>query len=101
MAMGYRSSVAVYLSDKALFMLPEDLQKDWEEYGYEENIWTLDNVKWYDSYPIVHKWEIFLEKVSTELSAEEWDFVRVGEDVGDVDSRTYSKFSAYSTYEIM
>jgi hypothetical protein len=100
--MGYRSDVkAAFYADKEkaaamkLFVdenFPEDLagnlqpinSKHYQGYMFED-----ENVKWYDSYPEILAFNRFVSNFLELAEQEEikwcYEFVRVGEDVGDVE----------------
>ena len=92
--MGYRSDGAVYLPDKAYFLLPDELKQDlkdnWEQNEDNKNIWNFYDFKWYDSYDDIKAWENFMSKLDE--AEEDYDFIRLGEDINDNEVRTYEMF---------
>jgi hypothetical protein len=55
---------------------------------------TMENVKWYDSYPDVQAWENLMKdaEANPDLSVE---FIRIGEDTEDTESRYYGDNCQY------
>ncbi len=93
--MGYYSDVAIALTKKAAALLKAKLTatQDAEKYLFDhpalhniddatgEELWRWNYVKWYDSYPDVD----FVTGFLRELDDEDFLFIRVGEDVGDIE----------------
>ena len=101
--MGYKSDGAVYLSDEALFVLPQELRKDLKENWDKEsdNIYYFYDVKWYTGvhgYEIITKWEQFFDKLKEKDIS--YDFIRLGEDDQDNVVLTYEKFYVNRTIGI-
>jgi len=92
--MGYRSDGAIYLPQKAYFLLPDklkqDLKNNWHKDENIENVWNFYDWKWYDSFDDIKDWENFMRKLND--AEEEYDFIRLGEDINDSEVRTYEMF---------
>lgn len=102
--MGYRSSVTAIIysiklgdHDEAynrLKLLMNTAFKDVYNYWQDPHFtwhdkrhilkFSVDDVKWYDSYPEVERFMAFLNEVQ-ELGYE-WEFVRIGENYVDIDT---------------
>ena len=94
--MGYYSDVAIAMTKKAAALLKAKLtatqgaekrnlfdhpaQHTIDETTGEE-LWRWNYVKWYDGYPAVD----FVTGFLRELDDEDFVFIRVGEDVGDIE----------------
>jgi len=109
--MGYRSEVVLAVSSKALPILMHALSKTPEgrdfcfqqhhslikDYDCEKGsiLFYWSGIKWYDSYPPIIAVNNFLERMEdlTNEDCEEWAdeyrFIRFGEDGGDEDVRGY------------
>ena len=92
--MDYRSDGAIYLPDKVYFLLPnklkEDLNDNWHQDIDNKNIWNFYDCKWYTSFDYINLWEEFMNKLD-EVD-EEYDFIRLGENIDDSEVRTYKMF---------
>lgn len=55
---------------------------------------TMDNVKWYESYPDVQAWENLMAEAG-ENPALAVEFIRIGEDTEDTESRYYGDNCQY------
>jgi hypothetical protein len=106
MKMGYRSQVECCIygeeKDRAQFLLKEAelIQKvieDWLgwdgalELNKDDRVLTLSvtEVKWYDGYEHIDRWEDVLTAASKEEYNLCWEFIRVGEESDDVDNRRH------------
>jgi len=92
--MGYRSDGAIYLPQKAYFLLPDELKQDlkdnWHKDEDVENVWRFCGFKWYDSFKEIQAWEDFMHKLNE--VKEKYDFIRIGEDLEDMNVRTHEMF---------
>ena len=104
--MGYRSEIVITLSKEAKKILEEKLDNlpDEEaeniesmlsssdthfihESGAELYHWTW--IKWYNSYPEVAFIEDFLNSLDDEGHNEDYCFLRIGEDLGDIEQQGF------------
>lgn len=90
--MGYRSSGALYLTADAKKELTEemfiDLRQNWlttNGSDYEFCDW-----KWHLGYEDVKMWEDFMKTLEEKEIA--FDFIRIGEDYGDIEIRTGERY---------
>lgn len=92
--MGYRSDGAVYLSDEALFILPQDLRKDLQSWDKQtDNLYYFHGWKWYTGsfgYEVINQWVRFFDTL--EDKGYDYDFIRLGEDDDDTEIRTSTHF---------
>ena len=104
--MGYRSEVSIQLESKAFDMVMKSIKKYNSEQadGYEfypdtilkkddEYIIQWGSVKWYSDYGDVKSVESVLTeldkyKESAEIDGFRYDFLRVGEESGDIETRS-------------
>ena len=101
--MGYRSFGAIWLPDKAYELLDEELKKDLEEVWEGSGpIWTFTYCKWYIEYPIIKKWEDFLDMLEDKNENGElmYDYIRIGENALDITVATGEIFIANTIYNI-
>jgi len=103
--MGYRSDIkAVFYTKKVdewpmlrLFVdenFPEEWKDNLEVIGstvYSGFVFSVGDVKWYDSFPGVKAFNAFVEKYTNLINEEDappwaYEFMRVGEDYEDVES---------------
>ena len=93
--MGYRSEVALSLSENANELFLENLKEipeiqtlvnncEWSDPNHGRYYWSW--VKWYDSYPEVDAMEKFLDFLDA-VDHETYGFVRIGEDEEDISRR--------------
>ena len=86
--MGYRSQVGFVVPDTApKFEEIEDACFDdvYERDGYR--LYAAEWVKWYEDFEIVQAVEKYLDKLDEEDRYEDYVFVRIGEELADVDER--------------
>lgn len=100
--MGYHSEVVITLSEKAKKLLEEKLNNlSEEEKENMEDIFSCSNahfihesgaelyhwewIKWYNSYPEV----AFVENFLNDLDDEDYCFLRIGEDLGDIEQQGF------------
>ena len=90
--MGYRSRVAISLSDAAVETIKSaiKLDKNLRELVNDSEEPTLDHgriyfsdIKWYEGYPEIDAMENFL----SQLDEEDYGFIRIGEDYEDVEEK--------------
>lgn len=103
--MGYRSDIKAvfYTDDKEqwpalrLFVtenFPKDFEGNLEIIGsstYSGYVFSLEDVKWYDSYPDVQAYNKFVEQYTELVEGETelpwvYEFIRIGEDTEDIET---------------
>jgi hypothetical protein len=104
--MGYRSEIkAAFYTKKVdewpmlrLFIdenFPQDLKGDLEVIGstvYSGYVFSVENWKWYDSYPQVQAFNAFVGAYMELLGREDappwaYEFIRIGEDTEDIETK--------------
>lgn len=102
--MGYRSNVVIILSKAAKALLEEELNilpKEMKEnvegvfssadkhfiHKSGDELFHWSWVKWYANYPEINFIEKFLERLEDE--DKEFGFMRIGEDLGDIEQQGY------------
>ena len=98
--MGYRSDIAVlvYPNDREKYPMLKtlmgttfkDIDSDWDGCIHWEDTpgvlrFEISDIKWYESYPEVQRFEKFLSEVE-ELGFE-FECIRIGEEAGDVERK--------------
>ena len=58
--------------------------------GLFRTLYEFDNVKWYDSYVDVKAWTALMESINTDWKGVACEFIRVGENEGDVVHEGYA-----------
>jgi hypothetical protein len=100
--MGYRSDGALWLSEEAKKIVPdeikEDLNKNWD-YDEENDIWKFTWFKWYEHYKDVSMYLDFFKLMDEEDI--DYDFIRVGEEDADIEVRTNKKFYCKTSYGVI
>lgn len=86
--MGYRSQVAIAIKTKIYHKHENELReamKDCDALLKTEIAYVIswEYVKWYDSYPSVSS----IEAVLAKLDEEDYGYLRIGEDSGDVEEK--------------
>jgi len=79
--------------------LKTNLKEDWDE--EDDNLWSFDSRKWYESYSNVKIWIDFFNRCDEEDL--EYEFARLGEDYDDIKiigSDPYQIFSINRSIEI-
>ena len=102
--MGYRSNGNIWIPKKTYEKLSEELKQDLKEEWQvvQKDIWSFTDWKWYEfSYPTIKAWVDFMAMCDNEEL--EYEFVRVGEDYGDIEivgSKPYSVFGVSRSIDI-
>jgi hypothetical protein len=95
--MGIRSNGALWLSDKALSMLPEGLKANLDQIWYvnkeHKNVWNFEGFKWYPNLEDVKKWNDFFKHLKDNKLENEFDFVRVCSEDMSSELSTGKKFT--------
>ena len=98
--MGYNSDVSLSISKKvltpAMILLTDDLPElmrdaistGWGDFTVEEDYYNFrwNDIKWYNGYPEVDAVAKFVEGIAEE---EEYHFLRLGEEQGDIEDVGY------------
>lgn len=98
--MGYRSDVGLVMTKTAVDKLKQKLTEwnsplrqtiltllgeetsEHHKYSTGEELWLWEGIKWYDTYQEVQALEVFLGG----LASEEYLFIRIGEELDDVET---------------
>lgn len=106
--MGYRSDVAalVYPNDREKYPMLKTLMAttfkaiddEWGGNSHWEDTsgvlrFDINDIKWYESYPEVRRFESFLDEVA-DLGFE-FEFIRIGEEGGDVERKESADSQGY------
>lgn len=98
--MGYRSDIAVlvYPTNREKYPLLKtlmattfkEIDNEWGANSHWEDTpgvlrFEISDIKWYESYPEVQRFEAFLHDVE-ELGFE-FEFIRIGEEIGDIERK--------------
>lgn len=116
--MGYRSTGAMWFSQQALDAITKEqnalIQRDIENGSFTfvhagnepDNYGIIDGVllefeqwKWYESYPDIAMYESMFKLL--DFTNIPYDFVRIGEEAGDIEQRTGDKFVVSTDYEVI
>lgn len=101
--MGYRSDVFLRIAEPLVEVVQaaakldpklEEILKDGESDHGAETDFYWESVKWYDSYPEIQAIEGMLD----DLDEDDFGFIRLGEDRGDIEERGYpSEYGMYTS----
>ena len=116
--MGYRSNGAMWFSQQALNIITKEqnelIQRDIENDSFTfvhsdadtDNYGIVDGIllefeewKWYESYPDIAMYESMFKLL--DFTNTPYDFVRIGEDAGDIEQKTGDKFVVSTDYEVI
>ena len=95
--MSWSSEAKVYLSNKAIFMLPDVCKNDLAKWDGpidtdDGKIYTSEHMGWNTSSDVVMEWEKFFSQLSAEGLAKEYDFAHLDNDYDFSQVRTYTMF---------
>lgn len=101
--MGYYSEVALqFKKDKASQDLIAKAKEHWSEKYWIENEengiiqFHAEEIKWYESYEEV----VIIHKLMDSMEEDDYQFIRVGEDMSDIEELGSYSFDIYVTRQI-
>lgn len=101
--MGYRSYVALaFKKDAVSKEVIDEAKKYWDESYWREReedviLFYAEEVKWYDSYSDVQA----IENIIQSMDEENYQFIRIGEEPGDIEERGSAYLSLYTSTTII
>lgn len=105
--MGYRSNVVIAIDKKLIARnlvtseIPTNITNNFVKESEKAHYFLLDQWKWYSEYPDVKEIEDYFKHLNDESDYEIYGAVRIGEDLGDVESwGSPNDFDIYAIQDI-